>query len=401
MLQKLIRRFLGHRHYWRDIGFDELSELYTSMMFRSMAQSIVGIFIPIYLYKLGYEIAAIFLFFAWVYIFWQMAAIAGAWIVARVGPKHSMLMSHFLIVASMAMLVSLGSVGWPLILIALFFGASNGLFFLAFHIDFSKVKHSKHGGKEVGWMFVMQKTGLALGPIIGGVVAYFFGAQYIFLVSIILLFLGTLPLLSTAEPIKTRQFINFSALPIRRVSRDIFSHAAQGTEALIQLTVWPFFIALIIFPESPYINLGFITSVSVVIAFLASRSIGVLIDKQKGRQLLRLGATANAGLHIFRPYANSLPAAFGINMLSEAISPMFRMPYFKGMYDAADDYPGSRIVYISVMESTCAFAKALFFISATIIAYYISDIEHIFRLLFLIGVIMSLLIMTERFRALE
>lgn len=401
MLQKLFKRFLTRRHPWRDIGFDELSELYTSMMFRSMAQSIIGIFIPIYLYKFGYEISEIFLFFAEAYIFWQFAALAGAWIVARIGPKHSMLMSHFLIIISMAMLITLSSVAWPLLVVALFFGASNGLFFLAFHIDFSKVKHSEHGGKEVGWMFIMQKVGLALGPILGGGVAYFFGAQYIFLVSIILIFLGALPLFTTGEPIKIHQTINFAALPFKRVRRDIFSHAVQGVEALIQVIVWPFFIALIIFPESPYINLGVITSVSVVIAFIASRSIGVVIDKRRGRQLLRTGSTVNAGLHLFRPFASTFPVALGLNMLSEIISPMFRMPYFKGMYDAADDYPGSRIVYISVMETTCAFARAGFFLLASGVAYLLSDPQQIFGLLFAVGAMMSLLIMTERFRALN
>lgn len=117
--------------------------------------------------------------------------------------------------------------------------------------------------------------------------------------------------------------------------------------------------------------------------------------------MLRIGAMLNAGLQLSRPLANSFPTAFGLNLLSEAVTPMFRMPYFKGMYDAADDYPGSRIAYISVMETTCAFAKAGFFILASLIAYCLSDIRQIFGLLFAVGAAMSLLIMTERFRALN
>jgi hypothetical protein len=63
MLQKAIHKILKPRHFWRDIGFNELSELYTSMLIRSLATSLIGLFVPIYLYKLGYSVRSIFLFF--------------------------------------------------------------------------------------------------------------------------------------------------------------------------------------------------------------------------------------------------------------------------------------------------------------------------------------------------
>jgi len=401
MIQKLIKRFLGHKHYWRDIGFDELSELYTSMTFRSLAQSIVGIFIPIYLYNLDKSIGEIFFFFAQVYIFWQIAAIAAAWIVARYGPKHTILLSHVLIIVAMGMLISLTSTAWPLMLIAFFLGVSNGLFFVAFHVDFSKVKHSEHGGKEVGWMFTMQKVGLALGPIVGGVVAYLFGAQYIFLVSTILLFVGVVPLFLSAEPVKVHQRVAFPKLALRDVRRDLFSFSALGVENVSSMIVWPFFMGIVIFADNAYLNVGIIISASVAVTFIASRSIGSLIDKKKGRQLLRAGVVLNALLHLVRVFARGFPITFLVNVVNEAITPMYRMPMFKGVYDAADDYPGRRIVYMSSMESTSAFARALFFFVAGILAYLILSATMLFGALFAITAVVSLLIATERFRALN
>src|SRR5688500_12583149 len=94
MLKRLIHRLLWKRHYWRDLSFSELSELYTSMMFRSLAISLVGIFVPVYLYQLGYSISAIFAFNCFFFIsrlFWDVGA---SFIVARIGPKHGMITSY-------------------------------------------------------------------------------------------------------------------------------------------------------------------------------------------------------------------------------------------------------------------------------------------------------------------
>ncbi len=43
MLKKIVYSLLRHRHFWREVGFDELSELYVSMMFRGLSISLPGI----------------------------------------------------------------------------------------------------------------------------------------------------------------------------------------------------------------------------------------------------------------------------------------------------------------------------------------------------------------------
>ncbi len=43
--------------------FDELAELYTSMSLRSLGFSLIGIFVPVYLFQYGVSVKDIFLFF--------------------------------------------------------------------------------------------------------------------------------------------------------------------------------------------------------------------------------------------------------------------------------------------------------------------------------------------------
>lgn len=399
MFQKLIYRILHKRHYWRDIGFDELSELYSSMLFRSLAISLTGIFIPAYLYKLNYQIYEIFLFFVFMFLFWQLSALVSAWTVSRWGPKHNILFSNVMIVIATAMLTSLDDFHWPLVLIGLFLGSSYGLFFVALNVDFSKVKHNGHSGKEVGWLFVMQRIGLALGPIVGGIVAYFFGPEYIFLIASVLLFGGTIPLFLTGEPVRLNQKVSFSDLKIPK--HQLFSFCAHGVENTISSIAWPFFIGVVVFVNNTFLNLGIVTSVAVVVAFVATRSIGSVIDKHQGRKLLRIGASLNSVLHIFRVFVGTFPTVLLVNIVNEAVTPMYRMPYFKGFFDAADDYPRHRIAYISVMESVSAFARTALFALFAVLSLFIDNLHMLFGLIFICGSLASLLIMTERYRALR
>lgn len=54
MLKQLIYRLFERRHYWREMSFSEMAELYTSRVLRTLAVSMVSIFIAIYLYQNGY-----------------------------------------------------------------------------------------------------------------------------------------------------------------------------------------------------------------------------------------------------------------------------------------------------------------------------------------------------------
>lgn len=93
MIKKIIKKLLERRHFWRDASFDELSELYVSMTVRSVAISSVGIFVPIYMFRLGYTLQDLFMLYGWYATTMAVVSIGSAWLVARIGPKHSMLMS--------------------------------------------------------------------------------------------------------------------------------------------------------------------------------------------------------------------------------------------------------------------------------------------------------------------
>lgn len=402
MIRKLVHIIFQHRHFWRDVGFDELSELYISMMFRGLAISLTGLFVPVYMLQLGYDATAVMMVVAWFFtVRFVILDILCAYTIAKIGPKHTMLVGYIFLICSTVMFLTIQSAQWPLWLVGSVWGASASFFFIPFHVDFSKVKHKKHGGKELGFVQIMERTGAALGPVIGGIIATLFGAQYIFLIATVLLIVGVVPLFRTAEPVKIRQQLSFATLPYRRLKRDYLSVFALGIENTLCIFLWPLFLGLFILVDNTvYTKLGFLSTVSIVISILAAYFIGKTIDKHKGRSLLRFSAMANAALNVIKPFTTTFPVAFGISVANEAITTGYRMPYCKGWYDAADDLPGYRIVYISSMEWVSSVAKGMVWWFLVLLTAFLAT-GTVITIGFFIAAIASCLIMLERFKALD
>jgi MFS family permease len=402
MLNKIVTKIFKPKHPWRHMKFDELSEIYVSMLFRGIAISMTGLFVPIYMLNLGYSIGSIIfvvaIFFTARFLLFD---ILSAYTVARFGPKHSMLIGYILLGINTALFLAINTISIPLWIIGAIWGGSASFFFIPFHVDFSKIKHSKNGGKELSYVHLMEKTGAVIGPLIGGIIATIFGPQYLFLIATILIIIGLIPLFMTSEPVKTRQHISFYGLPIKRLKRDYYSIAALGVENTISMFLWPLFIGIFVFVDKTvYAKMGAITTISIIASIFAVYTIGKTIDNRKGRALLRANAIANAALNLVKPFVFSFSPALIVAVLNDVITPGYRVPYQKGFYDAADDLPGYRIAYITSMEWFSSVCKSLIWWLLFLMTPIFSDYT-IITTGFVIAAIASILIMTEKFKALN
>lgn len=400
MLKKLIHKLLKHRHPWRDIDFNELSEIYITMMLRSMAISMTGIFVPIYLFKLSYSITAIFSVFAMYFTARIVLDFAAAFTTARIGPKHTLVIGQFLQIVTAGLFLTLPSMNWSIYLIGAIWGSSASFFFIPFHIDFSKVKHKNNGGKEIGFEQIMEKVGYILGPVVGGLVATLVGSRYIFLVSIFLLLGGLWPLFRTSEPVRLKQKLDFKNFHISKIKDYLPSYVGLNVENTICLMLWPYFLAVFVVPgNTVFVMVGLISSISVMASILTAQAVGRTVDNKKGRNLLRFSASVNSLIHLIRPFVTLYPVAFGINVINEIATIGYRLPYTKGMYDAADDLPGYRIVFITTMEVIGCMAKSFAWWILVALSTILTG-KSIFIIGFYIAAIASLLILTEKFKSL-
>ncbi len=400
MIQKIINKLLEPRHFWRTVGFDELSEIYASQFLRSFGTSLIGIFVPIYLYKLGFSIPALCLMF----VVWALIKIPSAFLVAKTigkyGPKHTIAISVLLQIVFLGLLMTIDSLNWQLWVIAVFGSLSMISYMMALQVDFSKIKHTEHGGKELSYMQIFERVGAVAGPLIGGIIATLFDPRYSIALAIVILCASLIPIFLSTEPIRQNQVIIIKGFPWRRNKRNIRISAVFAIENAISVTVWPLFLGAFILIENTYAVLGILTAVSTAFALLVVYVIGKLIDDRKGGLLLNVGAIGNAILHLFRPFVGSVSQALAINLMNEPLTAMYRMPFLKGRFDDADNVPGYRIVYFMIIEFHIAIAASIFWLSMFVIATSWSD-KGALQVAFVVGAVMSLIITKQKFSALK
>jgi len=401
MVKKIIKKLLEPRHFWRHVDFDELSELYASEFMRSLSISVIGIFVPIYLYYLGYSLQSIFA----MQVIWAgsrpIFAYISAKTIALIGPKHTIALGATSQILYLLVLISLESVHWPLAVLGILGSLSYALFGIALQVDFSKVKHSEHGGKELSFITICERIGSSLGPLVGGLVASFINPQATIFIAILIMLASLVPLFQTKEPMRVKQKIVIRGFPWRRHKNDFLSAPFFGIENVVSIVVWPLFAALTIFTTNTYASVGLLVSISTAAALIAIYVIGQLIDKHKGLLLLNASASANAIVHIFRMFVTTPAQAIFISFINEPMTASYRMPYTKGLYDAADSVPGYRIVYLTLFDLIRMAGVFLFWLFAYCATFFIQSDILLFQILFVLGAIASLGVMLQKFPALR
>ena len=355
MVQELIHRFLKRRHFWRYATFGEIAELYASRMMTMFAFRFVMAFGSVYLYKLGYSVAEIALFWALYYGVKTVVAGPIALIIARIGPKHGLLLANILFSVSLVCLMVAPIYGITVIILWCFIqGFAGTLNNVCYLTDFSKVKHTRHAGKEIGYMNIVEKIAAGVSPLVGGVVATVFGPSWAFLLSIALFILSAVPLFRSAEPVKTHQKISLGGFPWRRTWRSLRANAGFGVDVVASGVAWNLFISVVVLAndgDELYAKIGFFTSISLVVALAASHVFGRLVDRKQGLLLLRTSVIVNSILHLARPTITTSTGIILTNAANEAAYTGYTLAFTRGEFDLADT-PGYRIVYLSLMETS-------------------------------------------------
>ena len=401
MLQKFIRRLVGQRHFWRTVGLNELSEIYANQLLRSLSLNIIGIFVPVYLYKLGYSVQIILLqYFVVLFYSRLIIDVISAHIVGYLGPKHALAISAMIQIAASCMMVTQQDMHWPIWLLALVGTSAYSLFFLSLHVDFSKIKHTKHAGKELGFLWIFDRLGAALGPLLGGLLANYFDPRYAIVVSIVTLIASLIPLFATQETVRTRQKIKFKGLRYRGNMSNFLAHAAFELDNVASIVIWPMYVGIFIFTTDTYAKLGTAASISTGIALLAAWTIGKIVDSKKSTSLYNGSVITNAVIHGLRIFPRGLFGVVMVNAVNDPVTAAFRMPYTKALYDAADQQEGYRIAYITATIMVGAFTKGTYCLVLWALTM-VYPVATLFKWQFLVVGALTLYMLMQRYRTLQ
>jgi len=400
MIQHIIYKFLHHRHFWRYATFSEIAELYASRLMRIFALRLVAVFTTVYIYQITGDVPFVIAFWALYYLAKVAFSYPSARIVSRWGPKHGTLVSSVVSALAMAALPFAANpvYGYAALLVWAGLQAfSSTLYDLSYLVEFSKVKHVNHTGKELGYMNIVEKVATGFSPAAGGLLAFFAGPEAVMFVSASLFLLSAIPLLLTPEPVPTRHQLSLRQFPWRSTWRSFVAEAAVGVDVYTTSITWSLFLVVAIFTsgtDAVYAEVGAVASVTMIVAIIMSYTFGYLIDNRRGGALLRFGVFSNSIVHVLRPFVGTPIGVVLLNILNEMSTSSYGMAFTRGMFDMADR--SRRIEYMFIIElavnAGACIMGALFYV----LALYVGT-HNLFYAGFFIPAVLTLLIATPRF----
>lgn len=360
-----------------------------------------GGFIGVFMYQEGYSLLFISLFFVCYFAMRTIIALPSALFVAKFGPKRANLVSNLMFIPGMAAISLIPHIGiWALAINLILGSTSRTLYEVSYLVNFSKIKHIEHAGKEIGGMEIIDRITSAFSPLVGGLIAFTFGPEVMIVTSAIILSVSAGPLFFTAEPVRVNQKITLRGFNIKKVWRTILASVAVGIELNISGVQWYLLIFIIVLGgasgNTVYAEIGALGSVTVISGLIAAYVFGRIVDKKRGGELLKFSVFSSSALHLIRPFIQTPLSAAAMNISSEVSATGYKMPFMKGLFDTADSLPGYRIVYVSIIAAAYALGDTIAVAVLALGVFLWGDVEGL-RGSYIILAPITLLIATHGF----
>lgn len=358
---------LTQRHYFHRRLKQQLQELYASVAIMDFALAAVILFEPIYLWQHGYHVVAIMTYYVVVYgLYFFLAPVGGA-IVSRFGPARSIAASTIFLAAYYgALLLIPHGMTWFWVA-PIMFALQKMLYWPAYHVDFLENADPKEQAKEYSALWSLSTAVAVLGPIVGGVVATWFGFATLFVGAMALILLSSIPLfivekkhIPTPYSIKNNLFNLFRGEHLRQ----LVGFLGLGEE-LILLTIWPLFLAL---SFKNYEIFGGAVAAATLITALCTLALGEYLDRHQPRIPLRWATFATVLMWLTRPFLHALKFVF----LSDTLGRLVKNGSFVAL---------SSIVYQRARDEQRYIRHAVVFeqgfsVAKTLVALFVIVLSH-------------------------
>lgn len=338
------------------MSFDQVAELYTSRLVTVFAVNVINLFAAVYLYKMGYSLEFIALFYAGIYAIKIPFSVLAAKIIAYFGPKHGILFANFLRIPSLIAFSLVAGAGDKALIAVIVFGVlqqmAATLYDLSYLVDFSKVRHLDRSGRELGTMQVIERAAKVVSPLVGGMLASVYSPQVTIIVACVAFSLAAIPLFRSIEPTATKAPLKIAGFPWRMTAKSLVAESAVGVDFVVSGMVWSLFITIFVFADTKdgiYAALGGLASLGVLASILAAWTFGRLVDRKKGDVLLAVGTIINSLLHLFRATVTTPAGVMGANIVNETATSAYALPFTRVVFDVADS-SGHRIAYLMFIE---------------------------------------------------
>ena len=253
------------------------------------SEGLIEIFVPIYLYQLGYSIQKIILYYFLVSLYFVLFSVWGAKIVSKIGAKHSILLSTPFLALYYLGLNFISYSNIIFIILPLILSLRTILYNYGFHLNYIEHSNASTRGKELSSLGILTNISTAIAPILAGFIIIYYGFNVLFVIGFFILLLSTLPLFMTKDihkEIKISSKSIFKYVTKKENRPRILSFSGYAIESIIERTIWPIFLLLILVATE---KVGALIGFTLLISIITFYYIGGKTDQQTKSKLIKSG----------------------------------------------------------------------------------------------------------------
>ncbi|MCR4314601.1 MAG: hypothetical protein NUV84_05150 [Candidatus Uhrbacteria bacterium] len=332
----------GHRHSLAHMG--ALPALASNRLLSFAASSIVGVFLPIFLYEFfDLSVTAVLLWYAINFAVKFPFQVWAAQIFSRTGLIASMVFgtlgimlfywAFYLLDTGSQLgpftLMTVGIVGLTIV---------SCFYWSPFNIDYAQFAPKTSRGTYLARLYAVQQLITVVAPIVAAWVIVSYGYHINFFLGLVLAGASIVPLLFLPA-FKVKYEFGFWESFCRLFSRKFrpmsFSMMAFGAENIVGVVVWPIFLYAIF--NGQYLEIGAFAAIIVVVGLALELLMGRETDRFSPSKLLKYGTGIYALGWVWKGLVETVVGVFAASTFHSLGAIMLRTPMDTLMYEQAAD----------------------------------------------------------------
>jgi MFS family permease len=351
--------------------------LYSGRMVLRITDGLLGLFLPIFLYKLfNHDLRAVIYYYLIGNFLYGLTVAWGAKYLDKVGIRRSLRISIMwgAIYYFIFFILDRGTSGvrqsWShneiifLFALSIFFLTIHRLmYWVPLHTDLAKFTSKSNRAKQLG---LMEATAVALGavtPLLAGWILTHYNYDILFLITILIFFASMIPfatLPKTKEIFSWSYFRTWKEFFSRRRRREVLAYAGDGAENAVGAIVWPIFIWELL--AGNYFVVGALSSLIVVITVGLQLFVGQFTDLSNKKKMLKYGSLFYAFGWIIKIFIATAFQIFITSTYHNLARIFARTPFDTLNYEKAADQGHYIDEYTVIHEMAVQFGKSLMLI---------------------------------------
>jgi len=363
-----------------------------SIWLHVFARSLIAVFVPIMLLRIGYTIPNVILFLFLLCLIDFPFNFVAQWLVRTIGARWVMVCAMLATIGFFLVLYGLGPNDWNSMLTLATLGALYDAFFWVAHLYLfiGTNKKKDNTAEKTGILYMVRQLGGVLGPAIGAVILLIAGKDALILVSVVILGFSILPLLKLKadhdKPKKTTvaNFRRYFAHLTEK--KNYIASALQSIHAQTEANLWPLFIFATIGTVESVAAVPIIVSITAILfSYLAGK-----LSAREGEKMIVVGSALIAIIWVLRLQTDSTVFYYVSIFLIGLFSLLVTIPLDSNIFERAkilDPLSGSTYRNATrVLVNACFYGSLLLiinifrasFLTATVSVFVLMVVSFIF-----------------------